>query len=104
MRNKAFVAAATVLIFVMGAPVFAAKSGGEHTGGMSSDRMSQSGITNSNAQFESDATKGQDRAAERRSVEGTEHEKVTTRETAKVDAKSKKGKKKPKADTTTNQH
>ncbi|MFL6712084.1 MAG: hypothetical protein ACJ8LN_04015 [Sulfurifustis sp.] len=102
MHNKAFFAVATAFIFAMGAPAFAAKGGGDHAGGMSSGHVSQSGSTNSNAQFEGDATKGQDRAAERRSVEGTEHANATTHETGMVDAKNKKGKKKPKPDATAN--
>lgn len=100
MHHKKLVVTAAVLLFAVGAPAFAAKGGSEHVGGMSSTHMSESGGANSDAQFQADATKGQDRAAERRSAMGAQHEKATSHDTGKVAGKSKKNRKKSNVDAT----
>jgi hypothetical protein len=52
---------------------------GHGPGGMSNSHISDRGLANSNAQFREGATRGQDRAALRRSEQGAAHQQATTR-------------------------
>lgn len=50
---------------------------GNHAGGVSAEHMSDSAISNSNAQFLSTSTRGLDRAQLRMSAQGLAHEQAT---------------------------
>lgn len=77
MRNQTLTGVAIVAFFAA-APVAMAVGGGHGGGGMSGGHMSASGMTNNNAQFNPDATRGLDRAQERMSTQGAAHEQATT--------------------------
>ena len=98
MRNQNLISAVFVMFFGLAQAVMAAGGGGHAGGmggGMSGDHMSTSGQTNNDAQFNSDATRGLDRAQERMSDPGATHQQATVQEKkqGKTKAAARKAKK-----------
>ncbi len=84
MRKHLIVSAAAAVFFGLSQFAVAAGGhsggmGGHGPGGMSNSHISDRGLANSNAQFRDGATRGQDRAALRRSEQGNAHQKATTK-------------------------
>lgn len=73
MRKVGLAILLTSLLLSHGTAVLAR---GGFAGGAAAGKMSQGGQTNTNAQWSTGADKGQERADERRSEEGVEHEKA----------------------------
>lgn len=76
MRKVGLALLLTSLLLGYGSAALARGAGGGHTGGMAPGHMSPEGKENTNAQWSPGAVKGQERAEERRSEEGAEHEKA----------------------------
>lgn len=84
MRKHLFVSAMAAVFFGLSQLAAAAGGhgggmGGGTPGGMSGNHMSSQGRTNNNAQFNTDSTRGLDRARARMSEQGAAHQKATTK-------------------------
>lgn len=90
--NMKSVTVAIGLAFLLGATHMALARGGGPAGGMSSGHISETGQSNTDAQFLPDSKRGLDRAEERMNEQGLVHEKATDQTKRQGKTKAKKAK------------